>query len=109
MTTFMRTDDDPMYDDNDPHVVKAGKYLNEQWRELRNDASFQEQKALTAAIMAFHAIGLLDDDRRDLWLLRIMSCPGHFDEGGRTWCAYCGDLTPEDGEEDTDEDGYKQG
>ena len=108
MTTPTRTDADPMYDDNDPHVVKAREYLQEQWKELRNDARFSNQVSVAAVIVAFHAIGLLDNDRRELWLLRIRSCPGHFDEGGRTWCAYCGDLTPEEGEEDANEDGYKQ-
>lgn len=41
-------------------------------------------------------VGLLTDQERELWILRAEKCPGHeHDGGGRSWCAYCGDLKQE--------------
>ena len=62
------------------------------WRDLRNDASpAQMGCADRVALFAFEA-GLLTHEQMELWLRRFWTCPGHDDEGGRRWCAFCGVL-----------------
>lgn len=64
------------------------------WRALRNDASVHPMAtAVSIALFACDA-GLIDRDGAELWIRRFQTCPGHDDEGGRAWCAYCGDLDP---------------
>lgn len=64
------------------------------WRDLRDDASpMQLGCAGRVALFAYQA-GLLTHEQLELWLRRFKECPGHDDEGGRVWCAYCGDLHP---------------
>lgn len=72
--------------------MSAAEILNRMWRCLRNDASDPQMARLYGAISALHQIGALTSDEAELWLRRIKECPGHDDEGGRVWCAYCGLL-----------------
>lgn len=67
--------------------------LKEMWRDLRDDA--RRQPAVVAVINFACDVELLTLEQHELWLRRIQSCPGHDDEGGRAWCAYCGDM-PDD-------------
>lgn len=62
------------------------------WRDLRDHASSEPMRLATAVLDAFLAIELFTADEHDLWTRRLRACPGHDDEGGRSWCAYCGDL-----------------
>lgn len=65
------------------------------WRELRNGFDEFKQGVATGAIYAGLKLGLMPMDHAELWLRRMMtSCPGHDDEGGRGWCAFCGNLPP---------------
>jgi len=48
-------------------------------------------------------LGVFTEEQHRLWGLALKSCPGHRD-GGRVWCAYCGNLTEDErsyGERDT--------
>ena len=64
--------------------------LMENWRGLRDDA---RRKPVVSALINFaYDVDLLTLEQRELWLRRLDTCPGHNDEGGRAWCAYCGDM-----------------
>lgn len=69
-------------------------FLKNEWLDLRNDNTLPRLKLLEV-IRGFHAVGLLTEEQRELWCLRTRTCPGHDDEGGRSWCAYCGDMPKE--------------
>ncbi len=64
--------------------------LRIEWQELRNDAGHNDHAA--ACVRFAMRLGLLSDDDGELWLRRFTTCPGHDDEGGRSWCAFCGDM-----------------
>lgn len=70
-------------------------YLNAVWRALRDDASPDVEAASVGALLAFHMVGLLNELECEAWQARMKKCPGHDDEGGRVWCAYCGNLNAE--------------
>jgi hypothetical protein len=73
---------------------RAWDALYSVWRTLRDDCS-PPQLACAGAIINFaQAADLLTPQQAELWLRRFTTCPGHADEGGRAWCAYCGDLQP---------------
>lgn len=65
---------------------------------LRDSCTIEQQDQIFAVIGAFAAIGVLTVEEVRLWCVAIHSCPGHDDEGGRVWCAYCGNLPREEGE-----------
>lgn len=81
----------------------AHAYLRDQWLDLRNDCSRPMRTWTLGAVAMARELGLLSDDEADLWRRRIDTCPGHDDEGGRSWCAYCG-ATPRD-----DDDAERRG
>ncbi len=64
--------------------------LLDEWRALRDDARYYDCAA--ACVRLAHRVGLLTDEQRELWLRRLTTCPGHEDEGGRQWCAFCGEM-----------------
>ena len=66
--------------------------LQDMWRNLRNDFSERARGFVLGAITALYLADVISDEQRELWTLRIDDCPGHGDEGGRVWCAYCGNL-----------------
>lgn len=68
--------------------------LHRWWLELRDDGTKRDHVA--ASIEFAFRLRLLSEDSRELWLRRIATCPGHDDEGGRSWCAYCGELEREE-------------
>jgi hypothetical protein len=64
--------------------------LRTEWCALRDDARYYD---CAAAVVRFaERCGLLSKDEQELWLRRFLSCPGHDDEGGRSWCAFCGEM-----------------
>lgn len=67
--------------------------LMEMWRDLRDDARHAPE--VRACIYFAYEVDLLTLEQRELWLRRITTCPGHDDEGGRAWCAYCGEMPKE--------------
>lgn len=73
--------------------MTAEQALLEMWRDLRNDA--RRAPEVRACIFFGYKVDLLTLEQRELWLRRITTCPGHDDEGGRAWCAYCGDMPKE--------------
>ena len=72
-------------------MIMVQSALLDEWRELRND--HQRLGAAMACVQFAARAGLLTLEAQELWELRFKhECPGHDDEGGRVWCAYCGDL-----------------
>ena len=69
--------------------------LLEMWRDLRNDARPTSVALVQACIVFAHHVDLLTLEQRELWLRRIATCPGNDNEGGRAWCAYCGETQKE--------------
>ncbi len=66
--------------------------LRKLWFAMRDNASSTTAGKVMACILFAWRIGCLTSDQRELWQRRITTCPGHDDEGGRVWCAYCGDM-----------------
>jgi hypothetical protein len=73
--------------------MTADETLTEMWRDLRNDA--RHAPAVRVCINFAYDCDYLTLEQRELWLRRIATCPGHDDEGGRSWCSYCGDMPKE--------------
>lgn len=71
---------------------RADRFLRVMWRDMRNNASAAAKLHILGAIEMAKWLGAFDDEHHELWLRRIDTCPGHDDEGGRNWCAYCGDM-----------------
>jgi hypothetical protein len=77
---------------------KVESSIKELWKSLRNgigddtDPRHYAEFYVSGYLDALHCVGLLSDEQRELWGHRIKSCPGHDDEGGRRWCAYCGEM-----------------
>lgn len=69
---------------------RVSAVLMDRWQALRNDAAHYDRAV--HCIHFAHDAGLLTDLEEKLWLSSLATCPGHADEGGRTWCNYCGDL-----------------
>lgn len=67
--------------------------LHEEWRSLRDGNTKEAKSYVLGMVRAFCVLKLLDADDCELWKYRIGECPGHDDEGGRDWCAYCGKLS----------------
>ncbi len=66
--------------------------LKRLWHELRNFSDNSQVGFVQGAVYMSHWLGELDENMLELWLRRIKTCPGHDDEGGRDWCAYCGKM-----------------
>ena len=71
-----------------PKIDALELALREMWKDARNCGCARVSGAIELAF----SIGLLSADQRELWERRVLTCPGHDDEGGRDWCAYCGDI-----------------
>jgi len=67
--------------------------LRRLWDGLRDNASQVHVAQVDAQIRFAQRVGLLSEERAELWFLRVRTCPGHADEGGRAWCAYGCDLS----------------
>jgi hypothetical protein len=72
--------------------MSADEYLQGEWCNLRNSQDIVTVASIRGAIVALREVGVLTSDQAELWERRILTCPGHDDEGGRQWCAYCGEL-----------------
>jgi len=80
--------------------VDANEAMHGLWLQLRDDASPTEMMHVLGAIVMAQLVGLFDDERAELWRRRVLTCPGHDDEGCRSWCAYCGNMKPHEPEPD---------
>jgi hypothetical protein len=69
--------------------------LRERWHALRDGQGNGEPHAFEAIVLFLRETELLDAEHAELWLRRAKTCPGHMDEGGRDWCAYCGQMPRE--------------
>lgn len=67
-------------------------FLTDLWRGLRDDVRPNKKNYVLGALDAMHEFGVIDDTFLELWQRRLETCPGHDDEGGRAWCAYCGPM-----------------
>jgi hypothetical protein len=74
------------------HKMTTDEFLNKTWRSLRDDASPLALERWKGALIALHKCGLLSVLEVEAWANRFARCPGHDDEGGRAWCAFCGNL-----------------
>lgn len=70
----------------------ADKFLTLLWREMRNNRSELIVARAMGALTALLACGLITTLEVTQWTYCFDRCPGHEDEGGRSWCAYCGNL-----------------
>lgn len=71
-------------------------YLNNIWRAMRDGCDANVMAEARGAVEAFLFVGILSSKAEaEGWLARFARCPGHDDEGGRAWCAYCGTLPQE--------------
>lgn len=68
----------------------ADDVLQDLWRQARDDE--RHWFAALSCVVFAQRTGLLTDEQTELWTRRLDTCPGHDDEGGRRWCAYCGDI-----------------
>jgi hypothetical protein len=75
----------------------AETLLNDAWLAMRNDASERAQQYVMGAVVMAQVLGVFSPEDAELWQRRVGSCPGHDDEGGRDWCAYCGPHLFSDG------------
>lgn len=75
---------------NGGKVRPAGDVLRELWPGLRDDGGREAQAYFTGAVAMAYELGALDIDRRAVGTPH--GHPGHSDEGGRDWCAYCGHM-----------------
>lgn len=66
--------------------------LRQRWLHMCDDAGAAPTAAMHAVIKFAYDTGLLDCVRAELWMRRVSTCPGH-DDGTRSWCAYCGDVS----------------
>lgn len=73
-------------------MITPDEAIKAMWRDLRDDARPSYVARVVACINFAWDVGLIAMDERELWLRRITTCPGHDDDGGRAWCAYCGDM-----------------
>lgn len=71
----------------------VGRLLRDEWLALRDDGTMSVRAK--ACIEFAYGLGLLSPAQYELWCRRITTCPGHDDEGGRDWCAYCGKMPVE--------------
>jgi hypothetical protein len=82
-------------------MSSPAEVLDDLWKDLRNDCSLAKIKAVVTVIHAFHQTAFINTMEMELWERRITTCPGHEDEGGRVWCAYCGNMkVPTDTEDE---------
>lgn len=68
--------------------------LQRQWEQLRDDASELQVWLARQSAFVFELLGVLSTIECEGWIARFERCPGHEGEGGRTWCAYCGEMHP---------------
>ena len=73
-------------------VSDVDEVLREAWLEMRNGAGPEVKGYVRGLLFMARALGALSDERVELWKRRVATCPGHDDEGGRDWCAYCGKM-----------------
>lgn len=72
--------------------------LNAAWRTCRDGFSSATFPHIHGMIFAYESLGLLTVVEAEGWRERLKRCPGHDDEGGRSWCAYCGQMPTPAGE-----------
>jgi hypothetical protein len=98
----------PVFDCYKDNYMQVGRYpktiqihretveleLTNLWKACR-DGHPEGSHAAKIVIDSFRVVGLLDKEQAELWVLRLGTCPGHNDEGGRDWCAYGCKLDPD--------------
>lgn len=76
---------------------KIDTYLQSLWEAMQDsypDNALMFKGALNMALF----IGLITQEKHELWNLRIKNCPNPDHIGGRVWCAYCGDIKRDENE-----------
>jgi len=72
----------------------ADGVLRAQWLNLRDNASPEKLTFADGVVFALYQVGAISEAEAEGWRARFERCPGHEGEGGRVWCAFCGDMTP---------------
>lgn len=71
---------------------EVAQALMEEWCTVRDDWQYKECAA--ACVRFAYTLQLITLTEHDVWQAGLNTCPGHDDEGGRSWCAYCGNISP---------------
>lgn len=71
---------------------KINNYLQEMWLNMQDDCSQLAINKFKGALDLALSIGKITDNEFELWEYRIKNCPEPDHIGGRTWCAYCGEI-----------------
>lgn len=81
-------------DCKDSYHPSADSVLQTMWHDLQDDMRLVEQSYVHGAIALAELTGMLTKEQAELWRFRIKTCPEQGDHGGgRSWCAYCGNVT----------------
>ena len=73
-------------------TVTAEQLLRQRWHAMKDGAGPEQMARTLGMIEMALVLGGLTPEQAELWERRIGTCPGHAGDGGRVWCAYCGDL-----------------
>jgi len=65
--------------------------LQSLWEAMQDDYRTNKAK-FDGAIQLASRLNLITNEKTELWCLRVKNCPDPDHIGGRTWCAYCGDI-----------------
>jgi hypothetical protein len=79
--------------------MTADEILTRAHRSCMDDANWGMHYARGAAD-ALMAAGLISLSHRHIFDLALKTCPEPSHDGGRVWCAYCGDVAQPDSERD---------
>lgn len=74
---------------------KADEYFYSLWDDMQNNFSDNYLRFLGAAGLALE-LKIFTEEQYELWGRRVRTCPENGRHlGGRTWCAYCGEVLPD--------------
>ena len=75
----------------------ADQTLQLHWFGLCDSSSPKDKAFVLGMIYMAEETNIFNKEKAELWERRIATCPGH-EGGGRVWCAYCGDIKPDEDE-----------
>lgn len=82
--------------------MTADEALRDLWDGLRDSHSGKDVAFVQGAVAFARMTGAISQEMAELWWHRIKTCPGHDNEGGRDWCAYCGTISQDTTKENAD-------
>lgn len=72
---------------------KLNLFLNDLWLDMMDDYPKNRERLMGALLLAVD-LGLISAMEQEMWAVAVNSCPDKDHIGGRTWCAYCGEVEP---------------